>query len=599
MKDKLIIILFLILLSVGFWVILPVGMDMLFHMVRIGELAGELSAHGFGPVYMYRNLYGNYGYPIPIFYGGVFLYPAALLVMAGIDVTFSYRIMVVAVLWITYFTAYKCFGRFYENDGVDDSHSTGDSARLGRIAAFIYTAQPFFLRELFIRGALGGAMVFIFIPVVLLGLWLICDEDKQDRFKGILCLGAGMSGIIWSHLISAVLVTGALFVVVLVVLIRDKGRSAGRIIGRIALAALVCLMLSIAYIAPMLEQLIDRTYRGSGDVNFWMTSESFIGMLIPEQFAEVLSVLTHRDVPTSVVGGAVLPVLILVIYLIASRRIGKLTRTEWTILIVYLVLHVSLAVSFIWKALEPVFGFMQSIGRLYLIISCLGAVFAMILLKHFGEESYGRAQVVITLIAAIYMTVFFFGYFLARNVMQERMEAIIGHEITPFAYSTDITDDLYIPVEVDMSRLTADNRSVALLSEDGDVAWNYETDEASGAVYIDIDRASNAGEMVFEVPFMMYKGYSAARAEGDGVAAPNAGDSASYTVTAGSGGMVEVHIPSGTSGRISVSYTGTLLQKITCVISLLSAVALAAAAIVRKEKHGHNRGSRSRNGHST
>ncbi|MCR5509660.1 MAG: hypothetical protein K6F54_01700, partial [Lachnospiraceae bacterium] len=521
MKDRLIIALFLILLSVGFWFILPVGIDMQFHMVRIGELARELSAHGFGPVYMYRDLYGNYGYPIPIFYGGVFLYPAALLVMAGVDVTIAYRIMVVAVLWIAYFTAYKCFGAFYAkcgagDDAVNDAvNGAGDDARRGRIAAFVYTAQPFFLRELFYRGALGGAMVFIFVPICLLGLWIICDESKQDRLMGILCLGAGMAGIVWSHLISAVLVTIALFVVVVIVLICRKGRDTGRIIGRIALSALVCLMLGIAYIAPMLEQLIGRTYRGSGGVKFWTTSESFIGMLIPEQLAEILSVLTHRTIPTSVVGGAVMPVLLLTIYIIVSKRIGKLTRTELALLIVYLILHVSLAVSFIWKALEPVFGFMQSIGRLYLVISCLGAVFAILLLNRFREENYGRMQIAITLVSAVYMTVFFFGYFFARNVMQEKMEAIVGHKITPFEYSTDITDDLYIPVEVDMSRLSADTRSVSLLTEDPEVIWDRTIDEDNGTVYIDIDQASPAGEMVFEVPFMMYKGYSATRVEGD------------------------------------------------------------------------------------
>ncbi|SCY08066.1 hypothetical protein SAMN02910292_00810 [Lachnospiraceae bacterium XBB2008] len=592
MKDRLVIILFLILLSVGFWFILPFGMDMQFHMVRIGELAREMSAHGFGPVYMYRDLYGNYGYPIPIFYGGVFLYPAALLVMAGLDVTIAYRIMVVAVLWITYFTAYKCFGTFFAKRGagagyaagVDAGNGAGDAARLGHIAAFVYTAQPFFLRELFYRGALGGALVFNFVPVCLLGLWIICDEDKQDRLKGILYLGAGMAGIIWSHLISAVLVTIALFVVVVVVLICRKGRSAGRIIGRIALSALVCLMLGIAYIGPMLEQLIGRTYRGSGGVDFWTTSESFVGMLIPEHLAEVLSVLTHRQVPTSVVGGAVVPVLLLTVYLIVSGRIRKLTRAELTLLIVYLILHVSLAVSFIWKALEPVFGFMQSIGRLYLVISCLGAVLAILLLTRFREDGYGRMQISITLISAVYMTVFFFGYFFARNVMQDKMEAILGHEITPFEYSTDIADDLYIPVEVDMSRLNADTRSVSLLSEDPEVVWDQTIDEDNGAVYIDIERASASNEMVFEVPFMMYKGYSAACEGSETGKASASADDAGITVTAGNDGMCEVHIHSGTTGRIAVSYTGTLLQKITCVISVLSTIALAVAAVVRRKR---------------
>ena len=596
MKDRLIIALFLILLSVGFWFILPVGIDMQFHMVRIGELAREMSVHGFGPVYMYRDLYGNYGYPIPIFYGGVFLYPAALLVMAGLDVTIAYRIMVIAVLWITYFTAYKCFGAFFAKRGAGDDavndaiNGAGDDARRGRIAAFVYTAQPFFLRELFIRGALGGAMVFIFVPVCLLGLWIICDEDKQDSLKGILCLGGGMAGIVWSHLISAVLVTIALFVVVVIVLIRRKGRDTGSIIGQIALSALVCLMLGIAYIAPMLEQLIGRTYRGSGGVKFWTTSENFLGMLIPEQFAEILSVLTHGNVPTSVVGGAVIPVLLLTVYLIVSKRIGKLTRTELALLIVYLILHVSLAVSFIWKVLEPVFGFMQSIGRLYLIISCLGAVFAILLLNRFREENYGRMQIAITLVSAVYMTVFFFGYFFARNVMQEKMEAIVGHEITPFEYSTDITDDLYIPVEVDMSRLSAGTRKVSLLSEDPEVVWDRTIDEDNGTVYIDIERASASGEMVFEVPFMMYKGYSATRTGGDtGTGADVGGASAEshdagIAVTAGDDGMCEAHIPSGTTGRIAVSYTGTLLQKITCAVSLLSAVAFAAATVAGRKR---------------
>ena len=161
--------------------------------------------------------------------------------------------------------------------------------------------------------------------------------------------------------------------------------------------------------------------------------------------------------------------------------------------------------------------------------------------------------------------------------MPEYMGQLLGHDVELYTYSTEIMDDLYIPASVDKGELVPGTRTVT--AEGPDLAdmtgWSYTVDEDKGLVYIDIgsmeDAVSGGGTastadaasghtLTFRCPFIMYKGYSAVNT--------STGDE--YPVYMGDDGLVRVDVPEGAAGHIEVGYTGTMLQKVTLIISMIS-----------------------------
>ena len=61
------------------------------------------------------------------------------------------------------------------------------SKEVGALAAILYMLMPYHLNDMYIRNALGEFLSYIFIPLVFLGLYKICQKEKGIW---ILCVGA-------------------------------------------------------------------------------------------------------------------------------------------------------------------------------------------------------------------------------------------------------------------------------------------------------------------------------------------------------------------------------------------------------------------------
>ena len=70
------------------------GHDIYFHLMRIEGLAQGMKTGDF-PVRIQPAWYGGYGYAVSVFYSDLFLYPVALLRLAGVSLQDSYKVYVV------------------------------------------------------------------------------------------------------------------------------------------------------------------------------------------------------------------------------------------------------------------------------------------------------------------------------------------------------------------------------------------------------------------------------------------------------------------------------------------------------------------------
>lgn len=184
----------LVLLPV-FLDIIPLGHDFRFHMHRISGMASAL-AEGQLPVRLQPGWYQNYGYPLGIFYGDLFLYPFAILHQAGIPLHVCYRALLVCIIIGMVVTSFWSF-----------RHIAEDSLT-GFLTCLLYTTSMWFLTDIYVRSAIGEAIALVFLPLLVLG---VTECLRSHLRKGVLCMIVALTGIIQSHVITSVLsVTGLL-----------------------------------------------------------------------------------------------------------------------------------------------------------------------------------------------------------------------------------------------------------------------------------------------------------------------------------------------------------------------------------------------------
>lgn len=556
-KEIIIATLFLILISVAYLVCSPIGVDMDFHVMRIGKLGRELgrisSLQDF-PVYIYRDVYYHYGYPIPIFYCALFLYPFAALVWCGMEAVLSYKIMVLTLLWATFFVCRSCV-LYWSKD-----------KELAFRVAFIYAAQPYFLMDLFVKASIGEAFAFLFVPVIALGYLLISRRYEEKKYFGIgiILLALGMNGVVCSHVISTIMVVVALLVVFVVDMIKMQNRA--KIIIRSLLAALLCIGLSLWYILPMLEQLVNYQYHGQISSTLSHAPQNILALFIPMHVSIALSAITGKDIPLSEVGGAPIVIVLMVLYLVIKGKIKNISKKEVILLVVFIALLALMCIGFIWIPLEKILGFMQFTWRIYIIGALAGTAFMAELIKR--DFKYSMATVLITAVSSIYVLITCFGYFFVRDTLPQLM----GKEVTGYEYQSETTDILYVPQNINPYELGDRERAVTCSSED--IIYDYQIDDDNGKISVLITENNSAGSQVMHVPYMMYEGYSAI----------NVDTCEKYTTLSDEDGMVSFIIPPYQVGNVIIRYNGTWIQKVSFWISLIMAC-LVLGMLVFIDKH--------------
>ncbi len=562
MNKKLVIVCFIyvLIISAAFWIITPIGIDFETNALRIGELAAELARPNGGfPVYIYRNLYNHYGYPIPIFYGSISLLPFALFVRMGMGVLTAYKLMILTVFWMSFCSAYLCLGSFIRER---------ITVFLG---AFLYMIQPFFLTEIFVRSANSGGLVFVFIPLVITGYLKITADDPDYR-RGIMLLAVGMSGVITSHVTSTVLVTIALFVLFLIQLPNMSCRLCKTLM--IVLAAILCFALTAWYLMPMLEQMIGGNFVGSSVHELMIPNENLFGLLIPMHLSLALSSIMKADLPLSMIGGTVLTMCATVIWLAIRGRgehakaapgsdgavpekTEKLLGCTYFFIVFLLLFH--------WTIVEQRIAFIQFAWRIFLIASVAESVLNVILIHRLRSKAFNRFRLIAGMAVGIYVIVFFFGYHAIKNTVPALIGSIGGRDVSTYeyAYESYTADDLYLPTCVDKEYVYENEREVTATTADGidcsDMV-EYQIDEARGTVSFGFGEEALTEDVTVTCPFIMYKGYSAV----------NTGSGERFDMEMNGEGMANVIIPAGSKGECVVSYTGTTVQRASYVISLVA-----------------------------
>ncbi len=213
--------------------------DGAFHFGRLCALSDEISLSNLKPA-IYSETFFHTGYPLGIFYPDIFMYPFALLGKLGIG---KYILFVLFLMSINFASAASMFFSlkkilFYNN--------VKDYRHIAFVSGFLYLTFPYRLYDMYLRMALGECLAFIFIPLVVLGIYELFYNNKFG-----LCLFFGMTGLAYSHILSAAMTTAVL--IVFYVLNIKKIINNPKILINTALNALLTLICTLSIILPILE----------------------------------------------------------------------------------------------------------------------------------------------------------------------------------------------------------------------------------------------------------------------------------------------------------------------------------------------------------
>lgn len=529
--------------------------DLTFHLNRLAGLANAFEEGQILPkIYPYANF--GFGYATPLFYCDFFLYPFAILYHFGLSAISCFKIAIFAYTLIgTVLMFYICQKIF-------------NNYKASFLATMIYLFANYHLQNIFVRAALGEVLAMTFIPLAFYAFYklLILHEDA------FILLGVSFTFLIMSHLISTLLmgILFSLFIIMAIIFNRHDLSIIKKMLISILKGTLLAALLSLWYLLPMLEQMLDQTFWLSINKNYnniASTMQSPLDILKP---LALMSLSGFDIVKDANIGIFTLLLILPYSFLRKNKYINVLLIT---VFIIYL-----LIIGIIPTI--PLLEIIQFNFRFYLLLYPLGA---FIIAYNFKEWGRDKLTIIISLCFlgfSIFNIVHLNNelktgdYFLLNNAALEDINNIEASEDDGLDYDRDeLGGAEYLPYTVNMNYKT-ENNSIKTIDHNGnkvDYDWDYERNFTT-IIYQYADDEKR--ELLF--PLSYYKGYKAYELiEGKKVNIPIY----NYDLYK----LVSINAEAG-KHIYMITYEGTLIQKLSLSISALTVIILLGYIIYERHK---------------
>ena len=498
-----------------------VGHDSIYHLLRIESLKKGIEA---GLPFLRVNMlfFGGEGYASSLFYPDTLLYLPALLRVAGVSVNMSYHLFIAFTVVACFISSYLCIKEITKD-------------RLpALVTAVVFSLCQYHMDDIYTRSAVGEYTAFIFVPLVILGIWDFMYNDCKRPY----ILGAGMIGVILCHTLTTMFCIGLCmcgFVLRIKHMIKNP-----KIIMKLVFTAIAVVLMTAFYWMPVAEQLGAQTLK--------VTEELY------DLNYEKLTFFHIFNNEFSCFGIA--PILLL-LSAICIRHEKQLVRFADMCAVLGILFCFATTGLFPWGRFARYLKFIQFPWRLNVIASPLIAFAVGIYVTEFVRESASDEKRARKIAATVVLALMVFSA--VANIQRI--------DVHYYSYSDDYFDYAPFTTEViggEWLPVTVNNRS--RLVNDAYVA--YSDDDSK----LEVTRDKNTLEVInltgnekyIDVPFIYYKGY-AATSDGQRIEVAN---------ESGENGRVRIY-PNGAKS-VKVYYNGTIIQNISTALSVVTWLIIAA-----------------------
>ena len=518
--------------------------DLAFHLNHIRAISISLS-EGYIPPRILPGWIENYGYGAGFYYPNLFLQIPAALMLLGFSNYSAYKIFIFLCTFFSLCSIYSC------------TKKISGKLSAARMSTVLYAFAAYRLADVLERAAVGEVQAFVFMPIIILGLYEIYEghPEKWSHFA------LGFTGLLLSHMISLAICG---FFTLVFVLIRFKKTFGNRqVFTALLKSVLITLALGAFFILPMLEQTATVELKinsvVSGDDPVFLQIESFDRLFLLYDSGKYLD--------TGYQGRSMYPGLILLIIPLL-RLIFVRKRTKETVIADTLSLFGAAALImstdvFPWRYMLRVLSSIQFSWRFLMIATtCLCVSCAIYADSISSSKGFAAAVVLGALIC---------GLPIILKTCTARM-----FSMDEYLYEVNfnmLSEGEYLPVNFTKEFAEENKDNVLSNAEDYEIT-RY---KRKGLTFTFSYEVKDGGDDVsFSVPLIMYTGYRAELTAADGTVTelrPEADDL----------GLVRVYTDGVDSGSIFVHYEKTTIQIVSEIISL-SALAFVGVMPIRKKK---------------
>lgn len=525
------VIIFVMMITV-FVIMLPnfqenlvIGDDYEFHLSRIKTISESLK-NGEFPVKIHPLMAKNFGYAAGVFYPNMFLYIPATLCMLGMDIVLSFKMFLLTMFSLMFVLTYVSIKNITEET---------NSALIGTVLIIL---SKVICTNLYLRLAVGEFLGMIFLIPIISGMY----DLVYKGFKKPWLLFIGFFGVMNSHIITTFI---AIIFCAFYYLINFRKVSIKNV-GKLLLIALLVVLATSSFWAPMLEQLSVQKYKLS---NEWVHIESEVYTLYDLFSREKFSI--------GIVITLFMPVLL---YALFDSRITVKTKKFIIMFFIITALTVS---SWFWEITKDYLGVIQFKWRVLGLLTILSSIAITLAVKEYSQIKEIKLDNVLMFVLAIsiFATIQFnISDFKAATRIRsaEDLEAIYYAE-----HAVGIGQE-YLPVEIDYNKL--------LINEEGRLSNGRGVGVIKRNLHTEFQSEKDYEYVV--IPSIYYYGYV-------GNLVNSEGEIINLDIEKSEDGLVKV-ITNGYEGKVSVWYNGTKVQKISYIISAMTIVLLVVYIIVKK-----------------
>lgn len=470
--------------------------DINFHLHRIIALKENLDIGKHIPVYF--NYLNGFGYGNGLFYPDIFIYIPAILLKTGFSLEISFKLFIILINLFAILGIYICVKRITKKD------------YCSYLAMILYACSTYRLIDLVERGALGEILSFVFLPLLILGIYeILYGENKKGHYLTI-----GLSGLCFSHIISFYL---ACIFLMLIILINYKKLKEKERIKSLLKNIIFSILITINVWAPMFEQFIDNKFNiistNSIDENIISFPYLFIDIMIPY--------LTNIWFPPGI-GIFYFIIIIIYIKLVKAKKINdKFLLTMFILGIISLLMT---SFKLIWKIdiIYHIFKVIQFPWRFYMFETIFLVIATSIFIKYYKNEKIIKLIIIYSLIIYISNSILYFNNIYTNKPIDDQI--MLGE---------------YLPKDFNQN----------IIKEYQNNSINVNKQKGKTLIKI-IDNKEN-----IEVPLIYYKGYKACD------------NKKCYKVYKTENNLVGVKIDKNTK-QLNVYYNGTKIYNVTKYISI-------------------------------
>lgn len=538
---------------------LIVAHDSVYHISKAIGTVNALKEGQFFP-YIVSNFANGFGYSWNLFYPPISTYGVIFFRIFSNSYINGVKLLLVATLILS--------GTFMYNF----MHDVTKNKMIALLSAIIYITAPYRLTVIYIRMAIGEIISFVFVPLVFHGLYNIFNQDCKKHWYLVI----GACGLALTHNISTLL---TIIPAIIYVLFNIKKVFTKKVFLSFLIDALFMIGIVAFFYGPMMEAKFSCDYSVFDDGKMGTLEDMhqhsvYISQLIFGKMQRGISgyLSDPENISKDMCFAIGLQILIPLLFTpFAYKKIDvKKRKIYLTTLITGLLLLFATTNLFPWTSMPSVFAFIQFPYRfLFISTFLLSIISAINIVKVFKEIKFSQVVILCCLIL-----VYIFPLVRLAS-MDKNHDETVHSEIDVVNKDTDRTDNCayfeYLPSKTTIPYLANRSQDAIVLSGNTTIT---EQEKEKSSMKLKVENTVENTDI--ELPYVYYPGYKVTL------------NGNNLSIKESANGFVSITLEQGSEGEINVNYASTLVQKISFIISSLTALIFIIYIIFFEKKHIQN-----------